>query len=71
LAEQALNGQSNGHPPTLEYLARDDGTAALAHVLQIQNEDIGIWKEAFVDAHSGELYVIIYSRNLAEIFFLR
>jgi extracellular elastinolytic metalloproteinase len=55
LAEQALGGRLNSQPPTLEYLALDDNTAALAHVFQIQNENAGVWKEAFVDAHSGKL----------------
>lgn len=40
------------HPATLEYLARPDGSVALVHVVQIQNEETGTWYEAFVDAHS-------------------
>jgi extracellular elastinolytic metalloproteinase len=34
---------------------KDDGTAVLTHVMQIQNDEAGTWFEAFVDAHSGEL----------------
>lgn len=53
--EEALDGKRNDHPASLEYLSRADGTVALTHVIQIQNEDTGTWYEAFVDAHSGEL----------------
>ncbi|TEB34010.1 hypothetical protein FA13DRAFT_1789786 [Coprinellus micaceus] len=56
--EAELNGKYNGHPTTVEYLARPDGTAALTHVIQIQNADENTWYEAFVDAHSGELLSI-------------
>ncbi|KAG5641142.1 hypothetical protein DXG03_005893 [Asterophora parasitica] len=58
-AEQALDGKYNGHPATLEYLAKDDGSAVLTHVVQIQNEAAGTWYQAFVDAHSGELASIV------------
>lgn len=34
---------------------RDDGTASLVHVIQIQNEEVNSWYEAYVDAHTGEL----------------
>ena len=54
-AEAALNGKYNNHPPTLEYFAKADGTAVLAHVIQIENDTLGTWFEAFVDAHSGDL----------------
>jgi hypothetical protein len=53
-AEVELSGEYNGHPTTIEYLAKDDGSVALTHVVQIQN-DQGAWYEAFVDAHSGDL----------------
>ncbi|GLB44870.1 putative peptidase M36 family protein [Lyophyllum shimeji] len=56
--EQALDGKYNGHPATLEYLARPDGTAALTHVFQIQNEESGSWYEAFVDAHTGQILTV-------------
>jgi len=39
----------------VEYISKPDGSAALAHVIQIVNEQAGTWYEAFVDAHSGEL----------------
>ncbi|KAG5653861.1 hypothetical protein H0H81_009940 [Sphagnurus paluster] len=58
-AEQALDGKFNNHPATLEYLAKDDGTAALTHVVQIRNETAGTWYQAFVDAHSGEVVSVI------------
>ncbi|KAG6907055.1 hypothetical protein DXG01_010741 [Tephrocybe rancida] len=54
-AEEALDGTYNGHPTSIEYLAREDGSVALTHVLQIQNEETGTWYEAFVDAHTGEI----------------
>ncbi|KAF5346156.1 hypothetical protein D9758_009963 [Tetrapyrgos nigripes] len=54
-AEQALSGTYNQHPTTLEYLVKDDGSAVLSHVIQIQNEEAFTWHEAFVDAHTGEL----------------
>ncbi|KAJ7252047.1 Fungalysin metallopeptidase-domain-containing protein [Mycena rebaudengoi] len=54
-AEDALGGTFNEHPPTLEYLATEDGSLLLTHVMQIQNEETGAWFEAFVDAHTGEL----------------
>ncbi|KAH9030751.1 Fungalysin metallopeptidase-domain-containing protein [Lactarius pseudohatsudake] len=54
-AEKALDGTHNGHPATLEFLIQPDGTAALTHVIQIQNERAGTWVEAFVDAHSNKV----------------
>ncbi|KAF8649604.1 hypothetical protein AX16_005695 [Volvariella volvacea WC 439] len=53
--EKALGGKYNGHPATLEYLARPDGSAALVHVFQVQNDAEDFFVEAFVDAHTGEL----------------
>ncbi|KAF5380174.1 hypothetical protein D9615_006215 [Tricholomella constricta] len=58
-AEEALDGKFNSHPATLEYLAKDDGSVVLTHVIQIQNESAGTWYQAFVDAHSGELVSIV------------
>ncbi|RDB22678.1 Extracellular metalloproteinase 10 [Hypsizygus marmoreus] len=57
-AEKALDGKYNNHPSTLEYLARPDGSVALVHVVQIQNEEAGTWYEAFIDAHSGEVLTV-------------
>ena len=54
-AEQALGGKYNQHPAALEYLALDDGSAALAHVVQIRDEKTGTWVEAFVDAHNNKV----------------
>ncbi|KAH9030752.1 Fungalysin metallopeptidase-domain-containing protein [Lactarius pseudohatsudake] len=54
-AEKALDGTHNGHPATLEFLIQPDGSAALTHVIQIQNERAGRWVEAFVDAHSNKV----------------
>ncbi|KAG6856159.1 hypothetical protein H0H87_007014, partial [Tephrocybe sp. NHM501043] len=54
-AEESLSGTYNGHPASLQYLAKDDGSAALTHTIQVQNETAISFYEAFVDAHSGEL----------------
>ncbi|KAH9053792.1 Fungalysin metallopeptidase-domain-containing protein [Lactarius vividus] len=54
-AEKTLDGTYNGHPPTLEFFVQPNGFAALAHVIQIQNEATGTWYEAFVDAHENTL----------------
>jgi extracellular elastinolytic metalloproteinase len=40
-------------------LAKKDGSAALAHSFQVNNEESGAWYEAFVDAHSGELLSVV------------
>ncbi|KAF9460273.1 Fungalysin metallopeptidase-domain-containing protein [Collybia nuda] len=53
--EEALDGQFNGQEPTIEYLAREDGSVALTHVVQVRNEDAGTWFEAYVCAHTGEI----------------
>ncbi|PFH50044.1 hypothetical protein AMATHDRAFT_61980 [Amanita thiersii Skay4041] len=57
-AEQTLDGKFNGHPASLEFLALEDGSAALTHVIQIENDQTGAWVEAFVDAHSGKVLSI-------------
>ncbi|KAI0641708.1 Fungalysin metallopeptidase-domain-containing protein [Trametes meyenii] len=54
-AESALSGKFNGHPATLEFVAKKDRSLALTHVMQIQDDATGAWFEAFIDAHSGEL----------------
>ena len=54
-AETLLNGKFNEWPATLEFVAKQDGTLSLTHVVQIQNDKTGAWFEAFVDAHSNEL----------------
>jgi len=53
--EDTLQGTYNGHNASLEYLVQSDGTVALAHVIQIQNEESGAWYEAYIDGHSGKL----------------
>lgn len=57
-AEKALDGKFNDHTPTLEFLVKDDNSAVLTHVIQIENDETGAWVEAFVDAHSGQLVSI-------------
>ncbi|KAF8626501.1 hypothetical protein AX17_006554 [Amanita inopinata Kibby_2008] len=54
-AEKTLDGKYNSHPTILEFLVLQDGSVALAHVIQIENEQSGTWYEAFVDAHSGKV----------------
>jgi extracellular elastinolytic metalloproteinase len=54
-AESALSGTYNEWPASLEYLVKADGSAALTHVVQIQNEEDGSWREAFVDAHDASI----------------
>jgi extracellular elastinolytic metalloproteinase len=54
-AETMLGGKFNEWPATLEFIAKEDGSVALAHVVQIQNDETGAWIEAFIDAHSGDL----------------
>ncbi|KAF9261299.1 hypothetical protein L218DRAFT_1001814 [Marasmius fiardii PR-910] len=53
--EEVLEGKVNEIPPSLEYIVLQDGSVALAHVFQLQNDDAGSWYEAYVDAHSGDL----------------
>jgi extracellular elastinolytic metalloproteinase len=36
-------------------VVKEDNSAVLTHVVQIQNNKTGAWYEAFVDAHSGDL----------------
>ncbi|KAI0654826.1 Fungalysin metallopeptidase-domain-containing protein [Cubamyces menziesii] len=67
-AEKALNGKydaENFPEPTLEYFAKDDGSAVLTHVFQVRNEDAGTWYEAFVDAHTGDLVSVTDFRSKA------
>ncbi|KIP05598.1 hypothetical protein PHLGIDRAFT_128797 [Phlebiopsis gigantea 11061_1 CR5-6] len=53
-AETQFNGKYNEWPATLEFVAKEDGSLALAHVVQIRNEAAGTWVEAFIDAHTNE-----------------
>jgi extracellular elastinolytic metalloproteinase len=57
-AENTLGGKFNEHPPTLEYVALKDGSVALAHVVQVQNDATGAWYEAFVDAHANKVQTV-------------
>ncbi|TBU26936.1 Fungalysin metallopeptidase-domain-containing protein [Dichomitus squalens] len=54
-AEKALSGTYNNHTTSLQFVAQKDGSLALAHVIQIQNNAKAQLYEAFIDAHSGEL----------------
>ncbi|KAF9521526.1 metallo proteinase 10 [Crepidotus variabilis] len=53
--EDSLDGKYNGKNATLEYLVKSDGSMALSHVIQLQNDETGGYLEAFIDAHSGDL----------------
>ncbi|KAG6892548.1 hypothetical protein C0993_003564, partial [Termitomyces sp. T159_Od127] len=64
-AEESLLGTYNNHPTTIQYVVKTDGTAALAHAIQIQNETSVTFYEAFIDAHSGELIHITDYKSFA------
>lgn len=66
-AESALSGKYNEWPATLEYVAVEDGSLKLAHVVQIRNEATSLWVEAFVDAHSGEVIHLTDFVNKASV----
>jgi hypothetical protein len=55
VAEAALDGTYNGHPASVQYIRKEDGSLVLTRSVQIQNKPQGMWYDAFVDAHSGEL----------------
>ncbi|KAL1740948.1 Fungalysin metallopeptidase-domain-containing protein [Schizophyllum fasciatum] len=55
--EKQLGGKFNDHA-SVEYLVKSDGSIALVHVVQIQNQAKNTWYEAMVDAHNGELLSI-------------
>jgi len=50
-----MNAPYNGYPVQIEYFAKEDGSVALVHCIQIQDEDKAIWSEVYVDAHSGDV----------------
>ncbi|KAJ8087735.1 hypothetical protein PM082_006572 [Marasmius tenuissimus] len=52
--EEVLQGKKNEIEPSLEYLVQEDGSVALVHVFQVQDE-MNSWYEAYADAHTGEL----------------
>lgn len=56
--EDQLDGKFNGYTK-LNYLSLADGSVALTHAIQIQNEETNAWFEAYVDAHSGELLSVV------------
>ncbi|KAF9555076.1 hypothetical protein CPC08DRAFT_147139 [Agrocybe pediades] len=53
--EKAFDATYNNWPVGLEYLAQADGSVALVHVIQVQNEEVNSWYEVYVDAHTGEI----------------
>ncbi|KAK7032140.1 hypothetical protein VNI00_013314 [Paramarasmius palmivorus] len=54
-AEEMFSASHNAFEPTLEYLARPDGSVALTHVIQVRNDYDATWDEVFVDAHTGDV----------------
>ena len=54
-AEKLLNSQVNDVPLTIQFVAQQDGSLALTHVMQIQNDTTGTFVRAYIDAHSGDL----------------
>ncbi|KAI0344183.1 hypothetical protein BDW22DRAFT_1137358 [Trametopsis cervina] len=69
-AENALGGKYNDWPATLEYVAREDGSLSLAHVVQVRDEAKSLWVEAFVDAHNGDVIHLTDFVNKASYFVL-
>jgi len=58
--ETALGGVANRDVESyLAFLARDDGSPSLAHVIQIDNDRDFTHYQAFIDAHSGELLSVV------------
>ncbi|CAA7263419.1 unnamed protein product [Cyclocybe aegerita] len=55
-AERMTRASYNGSPTKIEYLALSNGTVALVHVIQVQNDEAGVWLEVHVDAHTGEVH---------------
>ncbi|CAA7263415.1 unnamed protein product [Cyclocybe aegerita] len=55
-AERAFNGVYNRHPTKIQYLVLPDSSVALVYVIQVQNDDIDLWQEVYVDAHTGEVH---------------
>ena len=51
-AESKLNATYNDFPTGLEFLAKDDGSVTLTHVIQVKNDH---WMEAFIDAQTGDV----------------
>ncbi|KAF8168887.1 hypothetical protein BJ912DRAFT_1001011 [Pholiota molesta] len=58
-AENAIGGKYNNFAPTIEFFAKPDNSVVLTHVVQIRDEDAGIWVEAFVDAHENKVVSIV------------
>ncbi|KAM5541593.1 hypothetical protein V8D89_004783 [Ganoderma adspersum] len=54
-AESELGGTYNQHPTKLEFVAKQDGSVTLTHVVQVRDDSNAMWYEAFVDAHTGDI----------------
>lgn len=56
-AESHLSGKWNSWPVKTEYFIKDDDSAVLTHVVQIQNDKH--WYQGFIDAQTGELVNVV------------
>ena len=54
-AESELGGAYTGHPTKIEFVAKQDGSVALTHVVQVRDDSEAMWYEAFVDAHTSDI----------------
>ena len=54
-AESELGAKYNQHPTKLEFVAKQDGSVAITHVVQVRDDSQAMWYEAFVDAHTGDI----------------
>ncbi|KAG6805794.1 hypothetical protein H0H92_013980, partial [Tricholoma furcatifolium] len=54
--EELLDSKYNGHPTTIEYLARPDGSVSLVFAVQVQNTKTTKRER---DAHSGDILSVI------------
>ena len=62
-----LSARSHFPAPSLEYVAKQDGSAALSYVVQVRNDATFKWFEAFIDAHSGDLLSVTDFTNDASV----
>ncbi|KAF9057050.1 Fungalysin metallopeptidase-domain-containing protein [Panaeolus papilionaceus] len=56
--ERKLDSPLLDNNATLEYVVKDDGSVALANVIQLRNETLGSWYEVFIDGHTGDILSI-------------
>ena len=54
-AESELCGTYTGHPTKIEFVAKQDGSVALTHLVQVRDYSKAMWYEAFVDSHTSDI----------------